>query len=190
MEPDRTEPPDAYTQARRVQPGCQHHLGCKCGVPYYLRPSSPAELRRERLLQLSSTQYEFLLAGLAVVERRRDELKREVERLCALQSSASVPAPGTSLLPNSQATSTQYIPQYTSVPIVKRSGPGSESVECGTPGPSVCPVSAVLPHAGSVSQDLSSVTWPTPEDLTRMRQIYNSCGLSLLSFSRVNSTST
>ena len=37
---------DAYRFARRVQPGCQHQLGCKCDPPYWLREPSAAELAR------------------------------------------------------------------------------------------------------------------------------------------------
>lgn len=37
---------DAYTYPRRIQPGCQHQLGCKCDPPMWLRPPSPAELER------------------------------------------------------------------------------------------------------------------------------------------------
>lgn len=38
---------DAYRHPQRVSPGCQHQLGCKCERPYWLRPSSQAELKRE-----------------------------------------------------------------------------------------------------------------------------------------------
>jgi hypothetical protein len=41
---------DAYRYARWTAEGCQHRLGCKCQVPFWLRPSSEAELERERLL--------------------------------------------------------------------------------------------------------------------------------------------
>lgn len=48
--------PDAYHAARIVKPGCQHNLGCRCGVPYHLRESTPAEQRiEERLRQVFST---------------------------------------------------------------------------------------------------------------------------------------
>jgi hypothetical protein len=41
---------DAYAIPRRLAPGCQHNLGCKCDPPYWLRPSSPAEQERESKL--------------------------------------------------------------------------------------------------------------------------------------------
>jgi len=37
---------DAYRYPRRIQPGCQHMLGCKCDPPYWLRNPTPAELAR------------------------------------------------------------------------------------------------------------------------------------------------
>ena len=37
---------DAYRFPRRIQPGCQHQLGCKCDPPYWLRLPTPAELAR------------------------------------------------------------------------------------------------------------------------------------------------
>lgn len=37
---------DAYRYPRRIQPGCQHQLGCKCDAPYWLREPTPAELER------------------------------------------------------------------------------------------------------------------------------------------------
>jgi hypothetical protein len=37
---------DAYRYPRRIQPGCQHILGCKCDAPYWLREPTPAELER------------------------------------------------------------------------------------------------------------------------------------------------
>lgn len=40
-------PPDAFNLPQSKRPGCQHQLGCKCTPPYYLRPSSPAEVARE-----------------------------------------------------------------------------------------------------------------------------------------------
>lgn len=43
--------PDAYRYARRLQSGCMHQLGCRCGVPYWLRPSSASELELERWLR-------------------------------------------------------------------------------------------------------------------------------------------
>lgn len=39
-------PLDAYTIPRRIQPGCQHQLGCKCDPPYWLRDPTPVELTR------------------------------------------------------------------------------------------------------------------------------------------------
>lgn len=38
---------NAYTEPRRIQPGCTHHLGCKCDVPYHLRESTLSEKRFE-----------------------------------------------------------------------------------------------------------------------------------------------
>lgn len=72
---------NSYTEPRVVRPGCQHNLGCKCQVPYWLRPSTPEEERQEALLRTSSAKLEFTLRGLSVIERRRDELKAEVLRL-------------------------------------------------------------------------------------------------------------
>lgn len=72
---------DAYSRARRVQPGCQHYLGCKCEAPYWLRDSSPVEQSREVLRRLTPAQWDFMAAALRVVERRRDELKAQVESL-------------------------------------------------------------------------------------------------------------
>lgn len=46
---------DAYTQPRLAKEGCQHHLGCKCDVPYYLRPSTLAEKGRELTYSKSGT---------------------------------------------------------------------------------------------------------------------------------------
>ncbi len=37
---------DAYRQPRRVRPGCQHQLGCRCQPPFWLRDFSLAELAR------------------------------------------------------------------------------------------------------------------------------------------------
>lgn len=42
---------NAFTEPRKVQPGCQHQLGCKCEVPYHLRPSTPEERRIEERYQ-------------------------------------------------------------------------------------------------------------------------------------------
>lgn len=39
-------PVDAYRNPRRVAEGCQHRLGCRCDIPFWLRPFSPAELAR------------------------------------------------------------------------------------------------------------------------------------------------
>lgn len=51
MIPDSTVTPirilDAYTQPRRLTPGCQHQLGCKCDPPYWLRPSTGVEFYHE-----------------------------------------------------------------------------------------------------------------------------------------------
>ena len=190
----RTDDPapviDAYTQARVLRPGCQHHLGCKCSVPYHLRPSSPAELRRERLIQLSPAGLELITTALRVVERRRDELKRENEQLCAQRNSALAAASGTSSSQSVPAASIPSTPLSTSAPTVKTSGQGSESAACGTPGASACPVSAVLPHAVSESRDRCSAMWLTLVTQMKMNRTYSSCGRSLQSFSRVNSTST
>lgn len=38
---------DAFSQPRRVNPGCQHGLGCGCDIPHHLRPSTPIELFKE-----------------------------------------------------------------------------------------------------------------------------------------------
>lgn len=72
---------NAYTDPRVVRPGCQHQLGCKCPIPFWLRPSSPEEERQATLLQTSSAKLDFITTGLRVVERRRDELKAELLRL-------------------------------------------------------------------------------------------------------------
>lgn len=42
---------DAYRFPPKLQPGCQHQLGCKCDPPFWLRASSPAEEEREKALQ-------------------------------------------------------------------------------------------------------------------------------------------
>lgn len=70
---------DAYARARRVQPGCQHNLGCE--APYWLRDSTPVEQAREVLRRLTPAQWDFMATALRVVERRRDELKAQVEAL-------------------------------------------------------------------------------------------------------------
>ena len=38
---------DAYRNPQSLRPGCQHQLGCKCSPPYWLRPSSTAEIAHE-----------------------------------------------------------------------------------------------------------------------------------------------
>lgn len=38
---------NAFVYARKVQPGCEHRLYCKCDVPYWLRESTLPELVRE-----------------------------------------------------------------------------------------------------------------------------------------------
>lgn len=35
---------NAYVRGRKFAEGCQHRLGCKCEIPFWLRPFSPAEL--------------------------------------------------------------------------------------------------------------------------------------------------
>lgn len=46
--PTSAQPVDAYRFARRVVDGCQHipPARCACGVPFWLRDFSPAELAR------------------------------------------------------------------------------------------------------------------------------------------------
>jgi hypothetical protein len=42
---------DAYRHPQQVRPGCTHQLGCRCTAPYWLRPSTPEEERRENFLR-------------------------------------------------------------------------------------------------------------------------------------------
>lgn len=42
---------NAYTQPRKVKPGCEHRLGCACDAPYWLRQSTPAEQAFEKAIQ-------------------------------------------------------------------------------------------------------------------------------------------
>ena len=49
LPPDTAEP-DAYRRARRIQPGCQHVMACRCDPPYWLRPSSAIELVMEQAI--------------------------------------------------------------------------------------------------------------------------------------------
>ena len=72
---------DAYTRARRVSPGCQHNLGCKCEPPYWLRDSTPVEQAREVVQRLTPAQWDFTVTALRVVEVHRDELKAKLEVL-------------------------------------------------------------------------------------------------------------
>lgn len=55
---DSTKPPEqslnSYRRARRISPGCQHNLGCRCDPPYWLRPSTPEEEAIEERLYGSS----------------------------------------------------------------------------------------------------------------------------------------
>lgn len=39
---------NAYTDARKIFPGCQHMLGCKCTTPFWLRDPTMRELNFER----------------------------------------------------------------------------------------------------------------------------------------------
>lgn len=47
---------NAYELELKVRPGCMHRLGCKCETPYWLRPSTPDELRREEKIQGDSNR--------------------------------------------------------------------------------------------------------------------------------------
>lgn len=38
---------NAYTEARKIAPGCQHILGCKCETPFWLREPTARELAFE-----------------------------------------------------------------------------------------------------------------------------------------------
>jgi hypothetical protein len=38
---------NAYTDSRIVRPGCQHMLGCKCEIPFWLREQTPRETEFE-----------------------------------------------------------------------------------------------------------------------------------------------
>lgn len=69
---------DHYTNERRVQPGCQHNLGCKCEPPYWLRLSTPIEQAREAVRRSTPAQWDFMVTVLSVLERRRDELKAQL----------------------------------------------------------------------------------------------------------------
>lgn len=42
---------NAYLEGRRIQPGCKHMLGCKCEIPYHLRPSTSAEQKMEKRIR-------------------------------------------------------------------------------------------------------------------------------------------
>jgi len=39
---------NAYTEPRRIVPGCQHMLGCKCDAPYWLREPTRREINFEQ----------------------------------------------------------------------------------------------------------------------------------------------
>lgn len=47
---------NAFELPRKLTPGCQHRLGCKCQPPYWLRPSTPQELAREEKIQGNSNR--------------------------------------------------------------------------------------------------------------------------------------
>lgn len=38
---------NAYTDPLKVVAGCQHRLGCKCEIPFWLREATPRELAFE-----------------------------------------------------------------------------------------------------------------------------------------------
>jgi hypothetical protein len=38
---------NAYTDTRRIQPGCEHRLGCKCETPFWLRERTTSEIEFE-----------------------------------------------------------------------------------------------------------------------------------------------
>jgi hypothetical protein len=40
---------NAYTDARKIAPGCQHRLGCKCETPFWLRDPTPREVKFEEI---------------------------------------------------------------------------------------------------------------------------------------------
>jgi hypothetical protein len=45
---------NAYVDPRKISPGCQHLLGCKCETPFWLRDPTPRELEFEsRVLQIA-----------------------------------------------------------------------------------------------------------------------------------------
>lgn len=47
---------NAYERDRQVRPGCMHRLGCRCQPPYWLRPSTLSELKREEKIQGDSNR--------------------------------------------------------------------------------------------------------------------------------------
>lgn len=38
---------NAYTDPRKIVSGCQHRMGCKCEIPFWLRDATPRELAFE-----------------------------------------------------------------------------------------------------------------------------------------------
>ena len=49
---------NAYRKARKINPGCQHLLGCKCEPPYWLRESTQAETEIECALSQKPREIE------------------------------------------------------------------------------------------------------------------------------------
>lgn len=44
---------NAYSDPQRVRPGCEHRLGCKCDVPFWLRNYTQAENEFEQRMRIS-----------------------------------------------------------------------------------------------------------------------------------------
>lgn len=45
---------NAYVNARRVQPGCEHRLGCKCDPPFWLRDRTEPEKEFELRVRMTT----------------------------------------------------------------------------------------------------------------------------------------
>lgn len=61
---------DSFSEPLSIRPGCQHQLGCRCEVPYYLRPSTPVERRKELRRPVLSEKETFYREMLLEVLQR------------------------------------------------------------------------------------------------------------------------
>lgn len=73
---------DAYSQPRKLQPGCEHFQGkCKCDTPYHLRASTPLELRQEELRSLSIQVHQAQTGLLKSLLTKSHELEAQLKAL-------------------------------------------------------------------------------------------------------------